>query len=71
VRAPGEARSDADIVCALAREMGHVRGFDFGSAEAIWYEIRAVWNKRLTGPACDPITHTPEYKVTAVRIIRL
>jgi formate dehydrogenase major subunit len=43
VEPPGQARSDADIVCALAAVMGHRDGFSFGSAEEIWDEVRAVW----------------------------
>jgi formate dehydrogenase major subunit len=30
----------------------------------------AVWINRLTGPARDDLTHTPAYKVTAVRVDR-
>ena len=39
----GEARSDWEIVCDLAREMGRGEFFDFQSAEEIWNEIRQVW----------------------------
>ena len=40
---PGQARTDADILCGLAAAMGQPRGFAFASAEAIWDEVRAVW----------------------------
>jgi formate dehydrogenase major subunit len=43
VAAPGEARTDWEPLCEVARAMGHVRGFEFASAEAIWEEIRRVW----------------------------
>jgi formate dehydrogenase major subunit len=42
---PGEARSDADILCAVAAAMGHGERFAFRSAEEVWNEIRAVWPK--------------------------
>ena len=38
----GHARSDTDIICAVAQAMGHRDGFDFGSAEEIWDEVRSV-----------------------------
>lgn len=40
----GESRPDWEIVCALARAMGHEQGFSFQSPEQIWNEIRSVWN---------------------------
>jgi formate dehydrogenase major subunit len=40
---PGEARTDWEPPCEVARAMGKGRGFDFASAEAIWEEIRQVW----------------------------
>ncbi len=40
---PGEARSDWEIVCAVARAIGKGEFFDFDSAEEIWNEVRAVW----------------------------
>lgn len=39
----GESRSDWEITCALAKKMGATRGFDFGSAQEIWDEVRSVW----------------------------
>ena len=43
IDAPGEARADWEIVCALAARMGHAQQFDYESAEDIWNEIRQVW----------------------------
>jgi len=40
---PGKARPDWQIVCELARAMGHRQGFEFKSAEQIWDEVRSVW----------------------------
>ena len=40
---PGAAMSDWEIVCAVARAMGHAEGFGFRSAEEIWNEIRSLW----------------------------
>jgi formate dehydrogenase major subunit len=39
----GQAKADWEIICLLARELGHGAQFAFASAEAIWEEIRAVW----------------------------
>jgi formate dehydrogenase major subunit len=39
----GNARSDWEIVCDVAKAMGKSDGFGFRSAEDIWNEIRAVW----------------------------
>jgi formate dehydrogenase major subunit len=39
----GNAHSDWEIVCDVARAAGHESGFGFASAEAIWDEIREVW----------------------------
>jgi len=39
----GASRPDWEIVCALARAMGHEQGFLFHSPEDIWNEIRSVW----------------------------
>jgi formate dehydrogenase major subunit len=43
VEPPGEARTDWEIVCDVARAMGKGEFFGYGSAEDIWNEIRAVW----------------------------
>lgn len=43
VPAPGHALADWEIVCGVARAMGHGRAFYFHSAEEIWNEIRSVW----------------------------
>jgi len=40
---PGEARTDWEIVCDVARAMGKGEFFAFGSAEEIWNEVRQVW----------------------------
>ena len=39
----GEARTDWEIVCDVARAMGKGELFAFGSAEEIWNEVRQVW----------------------------
>jgi formate dehydrogenase major subunit len=43
VAPPGEARTDWEPLCEVARAMGHSHGFAFESAEQIWEEIRQVW----------------------------
>jgi formate dehydrogenase major subunit len=40
---PGAARSDWEIICALAQRMGHGGQFSYANAEEIWEEIRRVW----------------------------
>jgi formate dehydrogenase major subunit len=40
---PGKAKPDWQIVCELARAMGHPHGFGFSSAQQIWDEVRTVW----------------------------
>jgi formate dehydrogenase major subunit len=40
----GEARTDWEIFCAVARAMGREREFPYRGAEEIWNEIRAVWS---------------------------
>lgn len=39
----GQAKADWEIICLLARELGHGAHFAFESAEEIWDEVRAVW----------------------------
>ena len=39
----GEARSDWEIVCAVAHTLGQGRHFAYQSAEEIWDEVRALW----------------------------
>jgi formate dehydrogenase major subunit len=39
----GEAKSDWEIICAVARAVGAGEHFAFHSAEEIWDEVRAVW----------------------------
>lgn len=43
VEAPGNARTDWEIVCDVAKAMGKGEFFDFRDAEEIWNEIRLVW----------------------------
>lgn len=43
VSAPGNARTDWEIVCDFAKAMGKGEFFDFRDAEEIWNEIRLVW----------------------------
>jgi formate dehydrogenase major subunit len=47
----GQARSDWEIVCDIARAMGKAGFFNYNSAEEIWSEIRSVW------PAGQGITY--------------
>jgi formate dehydrogenase major subunit len=42
-RPQGEARSDWEIVCAIARLMGRGEHFAWHSAEEIWDEVRSLW----------------------------
>lgn len=39
----GQSKSDWEIVCEVARAMGHGEHFDFHSADEIWSEVRQVW----------------------------
>ncbi|HEX7669215.1 MAG TPA: formate dehydrogenase subunit alpha [Polyangiaceae bacterium] len=39
----GEARPDWEILCDLAKAMGHEGGFSFETAEDVWNEIRRAW----------------------------
>ncbi len=39
----GESKSDWQIICDLARALGHGAQFAFQSAEEIWNEVRQVW----------------------------
>jgi len=39
----GESRTDWEIMCQVAREMGVGKSFAFQSAEEIWNEIRSLW----------------------------
>ena len=50
VEPQGEARSDWQIVCDVARAMGHGRHFAFTSAEEIWDEVRASGPKAPASP---------------------
>ncbi len=44
VEPPAGTRTDWEILCALARAMGHPEGFRFQSAEEIWNEVRELWS---------------------------
>jgi formate dehydrogenase major subunit len=39
----GQSRPDWEIICAVARAMGKGHAFTFASPEAVWDEVRAVW----------------------------
>ncbi len=39
----GESQPDWQILCDVARALGHADGFAFQSAEEIWNEIRSLW----------------------------
>ncbi len=41
----GGSLADWEIVCRVAKAMGHSKGFEFASAEEIWNEVRVVWPK--------------------------
>ena len=41
----GHSRPDWEIICAVARAMGKGNAFAYRTAEAIWDEVRAVWNE--------------------------
>jgi formate dehydrogenase major subunit len=43
IEPPGQAKADWEIICEVARALGHGGQFDFHSAEEIWEEIREVW----------------------------
>jgi formate dehydrogenase major subunit len=40
---PGHAKADWEILCEVARAMGHGNQFSFRHAGEIWDEIRSVW----------------------------
>jgi formate dehydrogenase major subunit len=39
----GDSKPDWQIVQAVAKAMGHQKGFSFDSAQEIWDEVRTVW----------------------------
>ncbi len=45
VEPQGEARSDWEIVCEVARAMGKGEHFAYRSAEEIWDEVRGLWSE--------------------------
>ncbi|SDH21332.1 bifunctional nitrate reductase/sulfite reductase flavoprotein subunit alpha [Pseudomonas abietaniphila] len=46
VDAPGEALPDWQIIARVACEMGFAEGFSYGSAEAVFEEIKQAWNPK-------------------------
>jgi NADPH-dependent sulfite reductase flavoprotein alpha-component len=46
VDAPGEALPDWEIIARVACEMGFAEGFSYGSAEAVFEEIKQAWNPK-------------------------
>lgn len=48
----GQSKPDWEIICKLAKAMGHGESFNYESAEDIWNEIRSVW------PAGKGITYS-------------
>jgi formate dehydrogenase major subunit len=45
VEPQGEARSDWQIICDVARALGHGDQFAYKSAEEIWNEVRSLWDE--------------------------
>jgi len=45
VEPQGQARSDWEIVCDVARAMGKGEHFQYKSAEDIWNEVRSLWSE--------------------------
>ena len=45
VEPQGQARSDWEIVCDVARAMGKGEHFQYQSAEDIWNEVRSLWSQ--------------------------
>lgn len=39
----GQSRADWEIICEIARAMGHGDQFNYQSAEDVWNEVRRVW----------------------------
>ncbi|HEY5895595.1 MAG TPA: formate dehydrogenase subunit alpha [Chthoniobacterales bacterium] len=39
----GQSRGDWEIICDVAKAMGHGEQFAYGTAEEIWNEVRRVW----------------------------
>jgi sulfite reductase (NADPH) flavoprotein alpha-component len=60
---PGEAMADWRIIAAVAREMGYAEGFDYGSAEDVFEEIKRAWNPKtgwdLRGVTYERLRGTP------------
>jgi formate dehydrogenase major subunit len=45
VKPRGEAQSDWEIVCNVARAMGHGDQFAYTSSREIWDEVRSLWDE--------------------------
>lgn len=43
ISSPDTLKSDWEIICLVAKEMGYEKFFNYNSAEEIWNEIRKVW----------------------------
>ncbi|MGW7821781.1 molybdopterin-dependent oxidoreductase [Streptomyces puniciscabiei] len=60
---PGEATADWRIIAAVAREMGHEKGFAYDSAEEVFEEIKRAWNPAtgwdLRGVSYERLRRTP------------
>ncbi len=41
----GQARADWEIVCAVAKALGHEQHFAHRNAEEIWNEVRSLWDE--------------------------
>lgn len=60
---PGEAMADWRIIAGVARAMGYTAGFDYGSAEDVFEEIKRAWNPKtgydLRGVTYERLRETP------------
>jgi predicted molibdopterin-dependent oxidoreductase YjgC len=46
---PGEAKSDSEIICLIARAMGFDKGFSYNSPEEVFDELKKITRERI----CD------------------
>lgn len=46
---PGEAKSDSEIICLIARAMGFDKGFPYNSPEEVFEELKKITRERI----CD------------------
>ncbi|MFC1439947.1 bifunctional nitrate reductase/sulfite reductase flavoprotein subunit alpha [Streptacidiphilus sp. N1-10] len=60
---PGEALPDWQLIARVARAMGFTEGFEHGSAEEVFEEIKRAWNPKtgwdLRGVDYDRLRETP------------